>query len=210
MIEVNIMAGNGISKLKRKEKFISPSKLYVIVTEGDTEVNYFEMIRKQIDSNIYVVCKKGKHPDTDYLIKTANKYLKDHNCNELTHCWIVLDCDVLSDHNVESLKEWRKTNNNSAKQEVGITSPNFEYWLILHFECPKKELTKQQCLTELKKHFPDYRKPFKNCNFNIDQIQNAVKNGSMKEISLGQRKNGTNLHLLLQDLILPSLELIMK
>ena len=46
------MAGNGISKLKRKEKFISPSKLYVIVTEGETEVNYFEMIRRKIDSNI--------------------------------------------------------------------------------------------------------------------------------------------------------------
>ena len=195
------MAENGISKLKRKEKFISPSKLYVIVTEGETEVNYFKMIREQKGSNIDIVCKKGKHPDTDTLIKTANKYLKDHDCNELTQCWIVLDCDVLNDYNVESLKKWRKTNNNSAKQEVGITSPMFEYWLILHFKCPKKELNKQQCLTELKKYIPKYRKPFKECNFTINQIQNAVKNGSMKELSLGERNNGTNLHLLIQDLI---------
>jgi hypothetical protein len=112
-----------------------------------------------------------------------------------------LDCDVLTDANINSLQKWQKIDNKSAKQEVGITSPMFEYWLILHFECPNKELNKQQCLTELKKCIPKYKKPFKKCNFTRNQIQNAVKNGSMKEISLGQRKNGTNLHLLLQDLI---------
>lgn len=196
------MAKGGINQLKRKEGFRPPRKLYLIITEGKTEENYFSMIKRHKTSNVKITCSKGKHPDVGHLIATADRYLKVNEADELTQCWIVLDTDILSASDLKMLRDWQTAKDNLPIQSVAISSPMFEYWLLLHYRLPTAELDKTECKRELKAEDSKYKKPFADCHHLWQRIPEALDRSQEKDISLtGHRKNGTNVHRLVKQLV---------
>jgi len=194
------MVSHGVRGLKRKEKIVPPRPLYLIVTEGETEKNYFLMIKKRKTSNIAIKCLKAKHPDTIYIIKSANELLCNCADRSLSQCWIVLDTDVLRAVDITELKRWQASN---SGKRVGITNPIFEYWMLLHFESPEKEIKKEHCKSKLSKHIPGYQTPFSNCQLLWPRIDYAISNAQARAITLEDihKPNGTNLHILVKKLI---------
>lgn len=196
------MAKGGISRLKRKERFRSPRKLYLIITEGETEKNYFSMIKKHKTSNVKITCTKGKHPAVIHLIATADRYLEVNKADELTQCWIILDTDVLTASDLNMLKIWQAGENKISIQKVAISSPMFEYWLLLHYKLPAAQLDKTQCENELKAEDSKYKKPFTDCHHLWQRVPEALERSRGKEISLNNHSdNGTNIHKLVKQLV---------
>lgn len=188
------MGRKGISRFKRTEAFSHYKTLFVIVTEGKTEENYFTMLKKLKKENIEVVCKQGKHPSVNHLISTINKEIENRDLNMYAECWIILDTDILSNTDVGNLKAWLCSTNSAPKKSLGLSSPKFEYWLILHFELPNVHISNANCITYLKKWIPNYEKPFKNCEIIKSRISTACDNAKQKDICLESANNGTNLH----------------
>ena len=196
------MAKGGIDRLKRKEGFLPLRKRYFIITEGETERNYFLMIKRHKTSNVAIKCTIGKHPDVRHLIRTSDHYLDENEADELTQCWIVLDADILSATDLKSLRDWQMDKGNSHMQKVAITAPMFEYWLLLHYKLPTAQLDKVQCEKGLKIEDSKYDKPFADCHHLWEKIPDALERACQKEISLSSlSKNGTNLHKLVKQLV---------
>lgn len=66
------MAKGGIDRLKRKEAYRPLRKRYLIITEGETERNYFLMIKKYKTSNVAIKCTKGSdHCPNDLILVAA-------------------------------------------------------------------------------------------------------------------------------------------
>lgn len=188
------MNRRGIARFTRKEAFKHYKILFVIITEGKTEENYFTMLKKLKKENIEIVCKKGKHSSVIHLVNTINEEIENRDLNEHSECWIILDNDVLLRKDINKLREWINSTNSETKKSVGLSSPMFEYWLLLHYEVPRADVSKANCLLYLKKWIPEYKKPFKNCSMITNHISDACENAKKKEITLGSTKNGTNLH----------------
>jgi hypothetical protein len=188
------MNRKGIARLTRKEAFSHYKILFVIVTEGKTEENYFTMLKTLKKENIEIVCKKGRHSSVNHLINTINKEIDDRGLNEHSECWIILDNDVLSTTEINKLREWINSTNTETMKSVGLSSPKFEYWLLLHYEVPRAYVSKADCLLYLKKWIPEYKKPFKNCTIIANRVSEACENAKKRDITLGSANNGTNLH----------------
>lgn len=195
------MAKGGIDRLKRKEGFLPLRKRYFIITEGETERNYFLMIKRHKTSNVAIKCTKGKHSDVRHLIRTSDHYLDENEADELTQCWIVLDADILSAADLKTLRDWQIAKVNKT---VASTAPMFEYWLLLPYKLPAAQLDKAECEKELKIEDPKYNKPFADCHHLWQKIPEALVRACEKEISLSSlSKNGTNIHKLVKQLVTP-------
>ncbi|MDD3535843.1 MAG: RloB family protein [Candidatus Cloacimonetes bacterium] len=195
------MAKKGVSYFTKKEYFVEYRIQYLVVTEGETEENYFAMVNKLKADTIEIICKKAKHPSVRYLISTMEDAIKRRNTNKHTRCWLVLDQDTLTPQDIHDLQAWSNSLAATPHKYIGVSAPEFEYWLLLHFEIPATQLSATVCTKHLKRHIPRYKKPFQNCYVLADKIETACENAVQKEISLGDRKNGTNLHHLVKKVI---------
>lgn len=139
------MSKKGINRFRQKERYLHFRICYIIITEGTTEEHYFRMFKKQRLENIEIICKKSKHPSVEYLINTMNSAVDSEAFNKYAECWIVLDNDVLNAADIEKLQAWIADKTASVKRFVGISSPEFEYWLLLHFEVPSSQLSASIC-----------------------------------------------------------------
>jgi len=85
---------------------------------------------------------------------------------------------------LEQLIEWARQKDN---YDFALSNPNFEYWLLLHFEDGKTCLSASKCLNRLKKHLPNYDKEIDSKKITREHIKNAVRRAQQT------KANGTDL-----------------
>ena len=118
---------------KRKYKERKLRKTFLIIVEGETEKNYFNKFHN------HKIVKKGKNPGILKLVKEAKEINKNYEYYEV---WVVSDIDNCSQKIFdESYKLARKNN-----IQIAHSNPNFEYWILLHFQSeiniPKNQYSK--------------------------------------------------------------------
>lgn len=171
-------------KFKSKQNKVAVrgyKSLYLIVVEGETEQKYYQQSFFSAKNISVVNVKVGRHSNPKALIDTVdteiNKLRENKSIRSGDQAWIVLDRDSNEPESLEELIKWQEERPHD--RFIGFSDPQFEYWLILHYELCSGIRTGTECLEKLKQHNPNYEK---NTNFNFDRekISVAVVNGNRK------------------------------
>ncbi|MCG8386080.1 MAG: RloB family protein [Cytophagales bacterium] len=153
--------GKGRGKRDIKVKF---NKRGLILCEGETEENYFKGLISQEKhrrrfASINVEIFKPKDHSPIGLIKHAKKLIKQakQDQNDYDFVWVVFDKD--GHHRIPDAFEMARTNKPVIK--VALTSPCFEFFILLHFEKTSRPFTKcDDVISYIKKagYIPEYKK----------------------------------------------------
>ena len=185
--------------------------VFLIVTEGTTEKNYFEMECFR-DKSVKVEARRGVHPHPPALLKTADDWLASlKRAGDLRpgdQAWVVLDEDDATDEQLEAVFEWAAERKDRG---VGFSVPQFEYWLLLHFTDAKGASSKKDVLDSLMQHWPTYTKAAQP-NFTVEDVRQAIARArrkvseqpdSFKDFAehIGRHTASTTVHLLAERLI---------
>jgi len=146
---------------KRKER-----KVYAIIVDGETEVWYFQMMKRHEDlPNVTIL------PELPRKRKLKNQY--DAVIEKLEQgydkvIWLI-DFDVLikeerdtrkgQKSKIQEFREYYDRLHKYKGVEILINTPCLEFWYLLHFQQTSKFYSKCEDATQnLKKYLPNYEK----------------------------------------------------
>lgn len=155
-------------------------KLFIISVEGSiTEPQYFGLFNKP-ESIIQVKYLRRKPTDTSppQVLKKMEHYLREERLRKDDEAWIVVDKDNWTENQLKELLQWAKT---SSHYGFALNNPNFEYWLLLHFEEGNGLTNPRDCLTRLKKYLPQYKKEIDGKKFRPESINQAISRAKQKD-----------------------------
>ena len=155
-------------------------KLFVVSVEGSkTEPQYFAIFNQ---SQSIVLVKCLKRPSTEsspiQVLKKMQGYLRKESLRKTDEAWIVVDKDDWTEDQLRELLQWEKK---SEKHGFALSNPNFEYWLLLHFEDGKGIANSQECLTRLKWHLPNYKKDIDGRKITLELIAKAISRAKQRD-----------------------------
>lgn len=156
-------------------------KLFVIAAEGvKTEPQYFQLFNDQLIIN--VKCLKGGHDSSPpYVLKRMKEYIKQGGLKPSDEAWLVVDKDQWSNEQVDHLYVWSRERPNYG---VALSNPNFEYWLLLHFDQGHNITNARECSERLKQHLPYYDKGVNAVDFTLERIKNAIERARRRDTSI--------------------------
>ena len=108
-------------------------KIFVVSVEGSkTEPQYFALFN-QPQSIIQVKCltRASTKSAPLYVLKAMENHLRKESLKETDEAWIVVDKDGWMEEHLRELLQWA---NKKEGRGFALSNPNFEYWLLLHFE----------------------------------------------------------------------------
>lgn len=154
-------------------------KLFVVATEGiKTEPDYF-VIFDDHQNIIKVKCVKGDQKSApEKVLKRMTDYLKEEHLKKTDEAWLVVDKDQWTDIQLMELHEWVQQANNRG---LALSNPNFEFWLLLHFEDGNKIESAKACLRRLTRHLPNYNKGIDTRLFTQQNIVDAIHRAKIKD-----------------------------
>lgn len=146
-------------RLRRKKLSTREVRIvFVIAVEGKTEKAYFEYFQGFV-SAVQVIVNKGKASNPKSVLNQAESMLeKLKRADDLRpgdQAWVVVDRDQWNEEDIVTMWDW------AAKRKdrgVALSLPQFEWWLLLHFEEGTGAGTQQEILNRLKIHIPNYEK----------------------------------------------------
>lgn len=189
----------------------SVKDVFLIVTEGTTEKNYFEMECFR-DKSVKVEARRGVHPHPPALLKTADDWLanlkRDGDLRPGDQAWVVLDEDDATDQQLQAVCECATERKDRG---VGFSVPQFEYWLLLHFADAKGASTQKDVLDSLMQHWPASAKTAQP-SFTVDDVRCAIARAEAKvreppdsltdfDEHVGRHTASTPVHLLAERII---------
>lgn len=197
---------------KNKRSKTRPVKdVFLIVTEGTTEKNYFQMGCFR-DKSVKVEARRGVHPHPPALLKTADDWLtklkRDGDLRPGDQAWVILDEDDATDQQLQAVFEWAAERKDRG---VGFSVPQFEYWLLLHFVDAKGASSQKDVLDSLMQHWPAYTKTAQP-NFTVEEVRQAISRARGKvceqpdtlgdfDEHVGRHTASTTVHLLAERII---------
>ncbi len=98
--------------------------------------------------------------------------------NKLDEAWVVIDMDRRDDKLLKPLWEWAQRQPNFR---FALSNPQFEYWLLLHFEDGKSNASKSDCAKSLKRHLPAYRKSLDLKKFTPERVERAIRHAKERD-----------------------------
>ncbi len=157
-------------------------KLFVVSVEGSkTEPQYFAIFN-QPQSIVLVKCLKRPSTESSpiQVLKKMQNYLRKESLRKTDEAWIVVDRDDWTEDQLKELVEWA---NKSENHGFALSNPNFEYWLLLHFEDGKGIASSQECLTRLKRHLPNYKKDIDGKKITLELITNTIARAKQRDVN---------------------------
>ena len=155
-------------------------KLFVVSVEGSkTEPQYFAIFN-QPQSIVLVKCLKRPSTESSpiQVLKKMQGYLRKESLRKTDEAWIVVDKDDWTEDQLRELLQWAKKSENYG---FALSNPNFEYWLLLHFEDGKGIANSQECLTRLNRHLPNYKKDIDGKKITLELIAKAISRAKQRD-----------------------------
>lgn len=184
----------------RVSAFRDPRPRLLIVCEGRcTEPQYFEGLRKWFGlANVSVDCSRSGLTPLDVV---EGAILIGNNASDkYDYIYCVFDGDRRPElRKAEPLLASPDANILNIKSIV--STPSFEYWLILHFEYTTAPMSAVEALRRLKTHLPSYTK---NMESIFEQVKNSIakacvnaENSNKNASSTSAENPTTNVHLVI-------------
>ncbi len=156
--------------------------MFIIATEGKkTEPAYFRMgIFKSRERPVSIkVLNRGGGSSPKAVLDEMGKHLRDYQRKKGDEAWLVVDRDQWKKEHLELLYEWSRSD---SYKNLAVSNPQFEYWLLLHFEDGKKVYNKSECLRRLRKYMPDYDKSkLPEGKFTVTGVKSATNRGKLQD-----------------------------
>lgn len=92
--------------------------------------------------------------------------------------WIVVDRDNWPEKPLDRIEEWAKS---SEQYGLALSNPNFEYWLLLHFEDGFNIKSPRDCLSRLQSNIPDYDKGIDPRHYSLERTHEAVRRAELRD-----------------------------
>ncbi len=147
-------------------------KLFVIAVEGaKTEPQYFSIFNNS--RAVLVNCLKGNRGSSPLqILKRMKKHLRKEQLRPSDEAWLVVDKDQWTDEQLGQLHAWAQERKNYG---FALSNPQFEYWLLLHFESGTGVTSSQNCSDRLKRYLPSYDKGINVREFTRERIEEAIR-----------------------------------
>ena len=131
-------------------------RMFVLATEGArTEPLYF-LIFNSRDTAVHMKHLKGRSQNAPVqVLRRMKDYLHDNRLVDEDEAWLVVDRDQWREDQLLQLHTWCQTD---PQYGLAVSNPEFEYWLLLHFEDGTGIENSRQCTERLKRHLPHYSK----------------------------------------------------
>lgn len=156
--------------------------LIIIATEGKkTEPSYFKMaIFKPPGTPVHVVTLETRASSSpSAVLSRINRYIREYGITSKDVAWLVMDKDNWKDTHLDQLYLWSKSQSNRG---LAVSNPQFEYWLLLHFEDGNDVHNKTECLNKLKCHCPNYNKSnIPVDKFKLSNVKKAIQRAKSKD-----------------------------
>ena len=197
--------------LQRRKPARAPYAKVLIVCEGEkTEPLYFNGLRDRYrlsSTNIEVTGECGSSP-LDVFNHAKHRYNEENKAGDpfdKVYCVFDKDNHASYEQALDRIQRARPLNTYSAIPSV----PSFEYWLLLHFICltrPYMPLpgnsASRQVLTELQRHYPEYRKGldsvFETLFGNLEDAKRNAARGLMQVQAANTDNPSTYAHFLVE------------
>ena len=170
----------GAKALKRQKQLFESYDNVLIVCEGEkTEPYYLKALREHFglaQANVKIDPKSDSSPTS--VVRYAKILIKETSSSPYDHVYCVIDRDRHADFQ-KAVDQVNGFKNKDTKLHLIVSTPCFEYWILLHFiyttkafgasgDSPCDELIS----TELKQYIPDYEKG--NASIMIDLVNNQL------------------------------------
>ena len=177
-------------------------KLFVLATEGaETEPCYFKMFEAG-DKVIHVQLLKGRHKSAPpQVLRRMDAYLRKEGLRSEDEAWLVVDTDQWTEEQLQLLHQWSQAKENYG---LAVSNPQFEFWLLLHFEEGNGVVTSRECIDRLKRQLPGYQKGAVDVKQFADRVTEAVERASRRDTppcADWPRTTGTTIYRLVQNLM---------
>lgn len=148
-------------------------RLFVIAVEGvKTEPQYFSIFNDSEHNIIRVKCLKANNRSSPpQVLKRMKTYLQNESLKKSDEAWLVVDQDEWSEDQLQQLFNWSMERDNYG---FALSNPNFEYWLLLHFEEGGKISSGADCVGRLKQYLPEYNKAINLRKLTTIMISDAI------------------------------------
>jgi hypothetical protein len=125
-----------------------------IYSNGRTEKNYFNLQKKAYRGSrtVKVIHKEGKEIKT--ILEKIKRECDGRSLISGDKIFCVVDVDTLTDINI--LEVFRVK---PKYVDLILSNPNFELWLLLHFQCHTTRITKDETEPIVRAHLHEYHKP---------------------------------------------------
>jgi hypothetical protein len=146
----------GKRTFKRPKPFRPYRKLFLIATEGArTEPIYFGMFNS-LQATIHVKLLPASKHDTSppQILKRAEGFAKENGLRKKDEVWLVMDRDQWTEEQLEEVLL-------GCQEEafnLAVSNPQFEYWLLLHFEDGSRVQSSRDCTERLRRYLPHFKK----------------------------------------------------
>lgn len=162
-----------MSRFTRKVGVRRYKKLFLIAAEGrNTENQYFGILDGR-NAVVHVRCLKHKNKSApEHILNAIEKELKNTNLLKTDEAWCVCDTDNWTNAQLTELLKWSKKRENYG---LAVSNPNFELWLLLHFEKNVGKVKNASVVKALlSRHLPGYDKNIDSSKFTEERIKAAV------------------------------------
>lgn len=178
-------------------------RLFLPATEGAvTEPEYFQMLRQWASDAQLQIIRGTTASAPQQILKRLQAEIKATSVRKGMEAWLVVDKDGWTDTQLQALHEWvgedRKT------RGLSVSNPNFEYWLLLHFEEGSGVNGSRECKERLLRHLPNYRKHIDSQAFTHDCITQAIQRATAKDRDPDApwpQENGSRVYLLVERIL---------
>ncbi|MFO7737920.1 MAG: RloB family protein [Desulfatiglandaceae bacterium] len=141
---------------KRPKPFRPYRKLFLIATEGArTEPIYFGIFNS-LQATIQVKLLPARKHDSSPLqvLKLAKRFVKEKGLNKKDEIWLVIDRDQWTDEQLHDVLLGCQ----ASAFNLAVSNPQFEYWLLLHFEDGSGVTSSRDCTQRLYRYLPHFEK----------------------------------------------------
>lgn len=166
------MSKNTKQRFKRQIGQRRYKKMFILSTEGTrTEPSYFRIF----NNNKSIVCvkclKRNDNSSPKSVLKRMKKYLSEEAIRSNDEAWLVIDRDQWTGSQLDELFKWSEEKDNYG---FAVSNPNFEFWLLLHFEAGT-QVSSNQCLNRLRQYIPGFDKQLDIRIISVEMVQQAIK-----------------------------------
>lgn len=180
-------------------------KLFLLSAEGaKTEESYFRFFNSLgLPISVKILKRQTSKSSPKQVLKEMMKYIGkgSKELKKQDEAWIVIDRNGWPEDQIQKILDWEEK---KEKHNVAISNPNFEYWLLLHFEDGNRVQSPKDCLTRLREHLPDYQKSVDMSKITRECFETAIQRAKVRhknKVETGSKIYSTNVHILVERIL---------
>lgn len=195
----------GLKRLReRKCDTRKPRRRIVLSCEGNvTEIQYFRHFENMRDDVYIKFLNNRRHKSAPvFVVDALKKYLIEEPLMGADEAWAVIDYDERPAQMIQSVIDALKDIGKNV--HLALSNPNFEFWLLLHFEDGTGVQTKKECNAKIAKYISNYDKSIPEKVFaHIEKAIDRAEAIDKRSNTLWPQKSGTTVYKLVK-LLMPS------